>query len=101
MPPRSNLDRPTRERIRAWLNYKMKSMSLTIAATADIMGVSAAAVSRVADGSRTPGLDFVLAMYRKLQIPLELLVERRPEQVYETKVSRGSNSGLRGQKMGQ
>lgn len=81
MASRETVDLETRARIRAWLKWKMEANNLNISATAELMGVSAAAVSRVADGQRAPGLDFVLRMYRRLHIPMEQLVDSWPPKV--------------------
>jgi transcriptional regulator with XRE-family HTH domain len=78
MPKKESVDAVTRGRIAAWLNYKMRRNRLTIAATAQLMGVSAAAVSRVSSGARTPGLDFVIAMSKALIIPLDVLITVDP-----------------------
>jgi antitoxin component HigA of HigAB toxin-antitoxin module len=78
MARRESVDRKTRETIRAWLLYKMEQNRLNIAATAQLLKKSAAAVSRIASADRTPGLDFVLAMHRNWHIPLDVLVGTMP-----------------------
>jgi antitoxin component HigA of HigAB toxin-antitoxin module len=80
VPKKESVDAVTRERIAAWLEHEMDQRGLsTNVAVAELMGVSAAAVSRVRSRSRTPGLDFVLAMWRKLHIPLVPMLEQMPQ----------------------
>lgn len=67
-----------RGHVAQWLRYKMRMRRLNIRATAELMGVSGAAVSRIKSGNRTPGFDFVLKFSETFAVPLEALAYSDP-----------------------
>lgn len=78
VPTRESVNVKARGHVAEWLRYKMKVRRLNIRATAETMGVSAAAVSRVKSGDRTPGFDFVLKFSETFAVPLEVLAYSDP-----------------------
>jgi transcriptional regulator with XRE-family HTH domain len=81
VPTKDSVDIKARRCVAAWLKYKMQVRRMNIAATAQLMDVSPAAVSRVKGEKRTPGLDFVLRFSKTFDVPLEVLVYTLPPKI--------------------
>lgn len=92
VPTKESVDLKARRCVAAWLAYKMRVRRLNIRATAELMGVSPAAVSRVLGKQRTPGLDFVLRFSKTFTVPLEVLVSREPDRKAVDGLERPSES---------
>lgn len=80
--PAHEIDRKTRLRIAANLRQmKVEKFEFkSDAAMGRRIGLSRDAVNRALKGEKTVGLDFLLAVHRKLHVSLDWLVENEPDQ---------------------
>lgn len=77
MPPPRVIDVKTRNRIAAWIRYKMKELGKNQREMSAMLGINEATLSRaLADGPI--GLDLVIAMHRKLGISANALLDADP-----------------------
>jgi transcriptional regulator with XRE-family HTH domain len=68
----------TRERIRAWLAFYKRSRGWTNERLADELEMREPTITNVLNGSRTAGLDLVIAMHRKLHRSTDDLLDIDP-----------------------
>ncbi|HYD39545.1 MAG TPA: helix-turn-helix transcriptional regulator [Anaeromyxobacter sp.] len=78
MPPRENVDAPTRERIRAWLWHYKRTRDWTNQQLADALAMKNPTITNVLNGKRTAGLDLVIAMHRRLHRSADDLLDVDP-----------------------
>lgn len=79
MPPKPTVDLKTRQRIAANMRLlKWEHRFDSDAAMAAVLGMSRSALSRYLKGERTPGLDVLLLVHRKLGVSLDYLSDRDP-----------------------
>lgn len=74
----ARIDPKTRARIAGWLRYKKEALGLTQRELARLIGWDEGAVSRVMNDVGPIGLDFVIAIHRKLHIDANQLLDLDP-----------------------
>ncbi len=79
MAPKPTVDLKTRQRIAANMRLlKWENRFDSDAAMAAVLGMSRSALGRYLKGERTPGLDVLLLVHRKLGVSLDWLSDRDP-----------------------
>jgi transcriptional regulator with XRE-family HTH domain len=79
MAPKTTVDLKTRQRIAANMRLLMWEQRFdSVAGMADALGMSRSALGRYLKGERTPGLDVLLLVHRKLGVSLDYLSDRDP-----------------------
>ena len=64
MPTRESIDRPTRERLRLWLEHFRAINGDTQAQLATRLKIQQSTISKILDGSRTMGMDVFIRVAR-------------------------------------
>jgi transcriptional regulator with XRE-family HTH domain len=78
MPPRDRIDRPTRERLKAWIRYAMKEYKVNQRELAKKIGVNESTISRALAGGPI-GLDLVIGLHRGAHLSANSLLDADPD----------------------
>lgn len=79
MPPRDRIDRPTRNRLKAWILYAMKEYKVNQRGLAKKIGVNESTISRALTGGPI-GLDLVIGLHRGAHISANSLLDVDPDE---------------------
>ena len=81
MGSRAEIDPVTRARISAWLKYYRDTREWTHQRLADELGLSEPTVTNIINLKRTPGLDVLIKMHRRLHRSADDLLDTDPPKI--------------------